>query len=185
MPELIPEPKANWYVVSGGPSCGKSTTVELLRQRGYRVTQEHARAILDEEMAKGRTLEQVRGEGECFQNEILIRQLDQESELAQHETIFFDRGIPDGLAYERYLQLIPNPELTRAAQQAKYRTVFILDTLLLDQDSARIEDEAAQEAIHTSICQVYGELGFEVVPVAVMSAAERVEHILAHIATHN
>jgi len=31
-----------WYVITGGPSSGKTSMVDQLRQRGYRTTIEHA-----------------------------------------------------------------------------------------------------------------------------------------------
>lgn len=30
--------KTNWYVVTGGPSFRKTTTVNLLKERGYKTT---------------------------------------------------------------------------------------------------------------------------------------------------
>ncbi|HEX6846325.1 MAG TPA: hypothetical protein VF144_05080 [Chitinophagaceae bacterium] len=32
----------NWYVITGGPGCSKTTMVNLLRERGYDTTIEHA-----------------------------------------------------------------------------------------------------------------------------------------------
>ena len=37
----------NWYVIRGGPSSGKTTTVNLLKERGYITTFEHARHYLN------------------------------------------------------------------------------------------------------------------------------------------
>ena len=45
--------RERWYVVTGPPGCGKSTTVALLGQRGYRVRHEIARAYVDEEIGAG------------------------------------------------------------------------------------------------------------------------------------
>ena len=52
--------KTNWYVITGGPSFGKTTTVNLLKERGYITTIEHARHYLDTQRLKGRTVEEVR-----------------------------------------------------------------------------------------------------------------------------
>ena len=30
--------QGNWYVITGGPGSGKTTTVNLLRDRGYKTT---------------------------------------------------------------------------------------------------------------------------------------------------
>lgn len=170
-----------WYVITGGPSSGKTTTVELLRQRGYVISHEHASEIIAEELAKGRTLLEVRADGEWFQKEILRRQLDHENSLNPTETTFLDRGIPDGLGYERFLELTPNPELTAAAQATTYRRVFILDSLPVKLDWNRHEDAQTQQAIHDSIENVYRELGNDVVEVPVLSPEQRVEFILQRL----
>ena len=47
--------QTNWYVITGGPSSGKTTTVTLLKERGYITTMEHARHYLDTQRLKGKT----------------------------------------------------------------------------------------------------------------------------------
>ncbi|MBF9334791.1 AAA family ATPase [Microbacterium lacticum] len=44
--EPRPAQTTRWHVVTGGPSSGKTTTVNLLRGRGYTTTIEHARRDL-------------------------------------------------------------------------------------------------------------------------------------------
>lgn len=170
-----------WYAITGGPSSGKSTTVELLRQRGHQVSPEVARTILDEQVALGRTVAEVRAAGEEFQQRILARQVELEATFDTEAVIFLDRGIPDGLGYERFLRLEPNLAIAEAASHARYRRVFVLDTLHLHDDGSRIEDEADQQGIHDNIVAVYTELGHDLVTVPVMSPEQRVEFILAHL----
>lgn len=170
-----------WYAITGGPSSGKSTTVALLSQRGHRVSPEVARTILDEQVALGRTVAEIRAAGEEFQEMILARQIELESSFDPAELIFLDRGIPDGLGYERFLQLEPNRAITEAASNARYRRVFVLETLHLHDDGSRIEDEADQRGIHDNIVAVYTELGHDLVEVPVMSPEDRVEFILARL----
>lgn len=175
-----------WYVISGGPSSGKSTTIRLLAERGYGVVEEQARVIIAEQMALGRSLRDIRGDGEVFQVQILERQLAIESRLRVEDPtatvpVFFDRGVPDGLAYERFLNLVPNPDLASAAREARYRCVFVLDTLHLHDDGSRIEETIDQELIHDSIVATYRELGADIVSVPVASPEERVAFILSHV----
>jgi predicted ATPase len=174
-------PSPAWYAVSGAPSSGKTTTVRLLAARGYRTTEEQARAIITEEIAKGRTLEEVRGAGEWFQEVILERQLALEAQLPLDETVFLDRGTPDGLAYERFLKLQPNPALAAAAQRSPYRRVFLLEPLDFAADHGRIEDSETQANLHHAIRDTYVELGFDVVDVPVLAPEERVDFILARL----
>lgn len=175
-----------WFVISGGPSSGKSTTISALAKRGYRVVEEQARAIIAEQMALGRALSDIRGEGEAFQVEILKRQLAIEASLrseaaAAPAPVFFDRGVPDGLAYERFLKLRPNPDLTVASRAVRYRRVFVLDTLHLHDDGSRIEDVSDQELIHDTIVATYAELDADIVRVPVAPPDERVDFILSRL----
>ena len=174
-------PSPAWFAVSGAPSSGKTTTVRLLAARGYRTTEEQARAIITEEIANGRTLEEVRGAGEWFQAVILERQLALEAQLPLDETVFLDRGTPDGLAYERFLKLQPNPALAAAAQRSPYRRVFVLEPLDFAADHGRIEDSETQTNLHHAIRDTYLELGFDVVDVPVLASVERVDFILERL----
>ncbi|WP_411275499.1 hypothetical protein [Daejeonella sp.] len=51
--------KTNWYVITGGLSSGKITTVNLHKERGYITTFEPARHSLDTQHLKGKTTEDV------------------------------------------------------------------------------------------------------------------------------
>lgn len=171
----------SWYVISGGPSSGKSTTIEILRQRGYTVTDEQARAIIEEEMALGRTLEEIRGDAHEFQRQILLRQQAIEQQLDPADVVFLDRGIPDGLAYSHFLGLEDDALLHAASEQAGYRRVFILDLLDLHDDGSRIEDDAAQQQLQNYLDATYQALQFDVVHVPVLAPEARVDFILERL----
>lgn len=155
----------NWIVITGGPSAGKSTTIRLLEEAGYTVVPEQAREIIAEQMQLGRSLDEIRGDGDAFQRMILQRQLEQEARFAPDQLVFFDRSVIDGFAYERFLHLTPNPHLERAARAARYRAVFLLETLHLHDDGSRIENDEEQRAITQALSDTYRELGFD--PIAI------------------
>src|SRR5678815_4588962 len=91
--------KTNWYVITGGPCSGKTTTVNLLHSRGYKITIEHARHYLDTQRISGRTVEEVRKNQREFQLGLLEMQIEQENSITPDDLIFLDRAIPDSLAY--------------------------------------------------------------------------------------
>src|SRR6187402_3780228 len=74
--------QTNWYVITGGPSSGKTTTVTLLKERGYITTMEHARHFLDTQRLKGRTIQEVRENQREFQLGVLDMQIEQENEIS-------------------------------------------------------------------------------------------------------
>ncbi len=170
-----------WYVLTGGPSSGKTTTIELLRARGFKVVPEHAREYIDEQIEAGRTLEDIRSHNEEFQRQIIKRQIAHEESLNPHEQVFLDRAIPDSLAYFRFLGLEPDRFLLDAIRSSAYKRVFILDLLPLEKDEARTEDVEDQIRIHKELIRVYEELNCHVEIVPVLPAEERVEYILARL----
>ncbi|WP_203338055.1 AAA family ATPase [Nocardioides limicola] len=172
----------NWYVITGGPSSGKTTTVNLLRERGYQTTIEHARHYIDLQRIAGRTTEQVRARQLEFQQGVLAMQLEQEAALDPDAVVFLDRAVPDSLAYYRFLGLAPDDRLIKAVNHARYRMTFVLDLLPLAPDYARTEDAADQQRIHDLLTEVYAALPSPLVRVPVMPAAERVQFILGHLA---
>ena len=171
----------NWYVITGGPSSGKTTTVSLLKERGYKTTIEHARHYIDTQLVTGKTVEEIRSNQIAFQQGVLEMQIAQERELSPTDTVFLDRALPDALAYYRFLGLREDEKLRNALQGASYKKVFILDPLPLTNDYARTEDEVAQKKIHQLLTEVYESFSFPVVHVPVLPPDERVDFILANL----
>ena len=173
--------KTNWYVITGGPSSGKTTTVNLLKERGYITTLENARHFLDTQRLKGRTIEEVRKNQREFQLGVLKMQIKQENEISPNVQVFLDRAIPDALAYYRFLNLTEDARLTEALRNISYKKIFIMDPVPLKNDYARNENAEAQKKIHELITEVYESLPFPVVHVPVLPPEERVDFILKNL----
>jgi predicted ATPase len=177
--DLKPSRITNWYVITGGPSSGKTTTVDLLRARGYNTTIEHARHYLDTQRLEGRTVAEIRSKQVEFQLGVLEMQIEQEASIAREDVVFLDRAVPDALAYYRFLNLPVDPKLTDALATVNYMKVFILDPLPLVNDYARLESQADQTTIQQLITEVYESLPFPTIHVPVLPPEERVDWILA------
>lgn len=177
----IKKVETNWHVITGGPSTGKTTIINLLSQRGYKTTIEHARHYIDTMKEEGRTVEEIRSNKRKFQVGILNMQIKQEAELSAEDTVFLDRAIPDAMAYYQFLKLEYDKLLLNAMEHVSYKNIFILDRLPLIKDYARTEDEQAQKTIHNLIIDVYESLGFPVIFVPVLSPNERVDFILKNL----
>ena len=171
----------NWYVITGGPSSGKSTVIQQLKDLGYATTREMARHYIDLQRINGRSIDEVRANQRQFQHKILNLQIDLERRLDPQEMIFLDRGLPDELAYYEYFNLPPDEKLVEYLKTATYKKIFIMDLLPLDKDYARIEDTQAQKALHQLIIESYQARNEPIVMVPVLPPKERVAFIVANL----
>lgn len=171
--------ETNWCVITGGPSSGKTTTVNILRKRDYATTIEHARHYLDTQRVTGRTVEEIRANQLAFQRGILDMQIEEENALDPKAPVFLDRALPDALAYCRFLGLEPDADYLSLIRPRVYRAVFVLDLLPLAPDYARTEDRAAQIEIHRLLTEVYTELNYRTQAVPPLPPEDRVNFILA------
>jgi predicted ATPase len=172
------------YVITGGPSCGKTTAIDLLQARGFHVCREEARHYIDTQRITGESVAEIKRNQVAFQHTVLALQVDAERALPSNEAVFLDRAIPDAAAYYRFLGMPEDDDLRDAMAFAAYETVFILDLLPLTKDYARTEDEQAQKEIHRLIGEVYGALPFPVIRVPVLPPQERVAFIVEHAEEH-
>ena len=90
--------QTNWHVITGGPSCGKTTLVNLLAEKGFRTVEEGARLYMEQEVASGRTIKGLRADIAALQCGIKDMQLEIERRLPAGDFAILERGLPDCLA---------------------------------------------------------------------------------------
>ena len=91
--------QSQWIIITGSTSSGKSTLIEELAKQGHKTVPEMARVVIDEKIAQGESINEIRSDEGLFQKEVFERKLKLEKKLPREERLFFDRGIPDSLAY--------------------------------------------------------------------------------------
>lgn len=169
-----------WYVITGAPCSGKTTVTRNLIERGFDVVPEVARTYIDDSIAKGISVDELRSDELKFQNEVLDQKIELEETLPKTLT-FFDRGIPDSYAYLKFLG-ISDPDILQKSLKGQYVKVFLLDPCVYKQDYARTESAEDQEVLHNLLHEAYEKSGATIVSVPVFSTKEaRVDFILNNL----
>lgn len=167
----------NWHVITGAPSSGKTTLINRLAQLGYHTSPEVARQCISEYLAKNHTLEDIHQDQ--LQANILSIMKDREQHLQPQELIFFDRGLPDSIAYFRYHHL--DEKLTKNIPAHWYKKVFFCEGLPVIHDAIREEDDRSARKIGQYIYEAYSNLGYDLINLPPVSVDERLQIILSHL----
>lgn len=172
----------NWYVISGGPSSGKTTLVNELAARGYKIIPEAARFLIERKIKEGKSVKDIQNTNE-FQKEVLGLQMQNEKNAPKNGIVFFDRAIPDGLAYCKF-QKLDVPEYANLNLRARYKKVFFCEQLSLYKDNVRIENDEAARELSRLIRQTYQDLDYEIINLpATPTPDNRVKIVLSEIKT--
>ena len=169
--------QTNWHVITGAPCCGKTTLINQFAGKGFQTLPEVGREYIEREIAKGRTLEEIRASNITFARVIKDLQLEIEQGLPPVDVIFLDRAFPDSLTFFRLAGLNPN-EILPDCFHHRYASVFVLDRFPVQKDCARIEDDVTADLLDEGLACDYSALGYNVVRVPVLPAEERFEFVL-------
>lgn len=156
-------------VLTGTASCGKTSVIESLKEKGFSVIEETATEVLREFPDLSDKEKQIK---------IFEKQLQKES-TAKGEIVFLDRSAIDCLTYARFF-VNPFPsEVNKSSINNDYHAIFILDKLPFVQNDVRLEsgDEQA-ELIHKELILEYKKMNHSPISVPVMEIEDRVKFIL-------
>ena len=170
-------------IITGGPGTGKSTIIDLLEQKGYPCHREVSRAVIKEQLEKGSDLlpwSDLPG----FSNTVFEGQTSQYHSAIEGAINFFDRGLPDVIAYLRK-DLLPTEALDDLVHHYPYHhEIFITPPWeeIYQTDEERREDFKTMQAIHNSLVETYEQFGYTVVEIPKLQSHERVNFILNRLA---
>jgi len=195
------------YIISGGPGTGKTSVINELEKRGFKILKEAARELSKtDKRFIGKSVLEVNKKD--FQDAIFEFQIKQIKEIEtrkkerennkfnkinnkreddkenKNEIVFSDRGIGDTLVYYKINNLkIPKEKLEKT-KKIRYKKIFILDFLdFYEHDELRKESKEEQEKIHSKIIKMYENLGYKnkIVIVPFMSIEERADFVLNNL----
>jgi len=168
-----------WFVITGGPSTGKTTLIESFKNDGYNTIPEAARIVIDDALERGISPKELRADEKKFQEDVVRKKLDIESSLKTDEITFFDRGMHDTLAYMHYYNYEIADWILEIHKNAHYKKVFLLSPLdKYVQDYARTEGEDFKLRINDLLENVYTEAGMKPIIVPALNVLERKKFIL-------
>jgi predicted ATPase len=179
-PDLLTTPFAietNWHVITGAPSCGKTTLIDLFAKNGFKTAPEGARIYIEHQVAAGRTIDEIRADMPALQRGIKDMQLVIERGLPPEDCIFLDRTVHDSLAWYRIFDLDPNECLGQCFRH-RYASVFILDQLPLSLDGFRFNDEGIADFLDQWHVRDYIALGYQIERVPVLPPGERLNFVI-------
>ena len=163
------------YIITGGPGAGKTTLLEALTRAGHACSEEVSRQLIIEEVGKASDCLPWK-DLPCFAGRVLTGMMHAYDEAAGHLT-FFDRGIPDIIAYLEAAALPVTAQYYQAIDAHPYaRTVFLLPPWeeIYVQDTERWQTFAEAVLLHRHIRTAYEEAGYHLVEVPKASPEERV-----------
>lgn len=173
---------ADWHIITGGPSTGKTTLQMELAKLGYETVEEAARLEIDDAIAKGLTAEERREDEKRFQDDVVQRRVELEAAVPRQKTVFLDRGMQDSLAYYRYYNFPIEDWIMNLVDQTRYGLVFLMEPLgFYKKDYARTEVLEFNDYITELLFEAYKEYGMKPVRVPAVSVEERLKIVLEHL----
>ncbi len=175
-------------VITGGPSTGKTSVIQSLEEKGYLCLHEVIRSM---------TLEKKKEEGHSafksnpivsvsdpleFNQRILNARVAQYTSFEQgtKEMVFFDRGIPDVLAYMTCFDQKYSTLFEKACTDHKYDLVFSMppwkEIHISDNERFETYDESLQ--INDCLLKTYRHFGYDMHIVPKDNVPKRVDFIL-------
>lgn len=180
--------KTKRIVITGGPATGKTAIVDKLKVLGYSCYEEVIRKLTAEAQESGDIVEQHSNpialvtDALEFNQKLINLRLDDYKE-ANEKLNFYDRGMPDVLAYMSYFdQEIPS-HFEEVCKNHIYDTVFILPPWkkIFGTDSERFENFKQAKAIFSSLKKTYELFGYQCIEVPKASIEKRTRFILTSI----
>ncbi|AMJ65288.1 AAA family ATPase [Hymenobacter sp. PAMC 26628] len=170
------------YIISGGPGAGKTTLLGALRAAGFAGADEVSRQLIQEQVALGSSRVPWRDLAGFAELALARMVADYEAAVQRGGVTFFDRGLPDIVAYLEVAGL-PVPAACYAAVDAHpYQPLVFLAPPWAEiyvNDAERWQTFAEATALHGVLRRIYQRLGFAVLELPKTPVAARVAFVRA------
>ncbi|MBC7525859.1 MAG: ATP-binding protein [Flavobacterium sp.] len=165
----------------GGPGTGKTTILKKLISLGYCCYPEISREVTQQ--AKNNGVDQLFLEKPLLFSELLLEgrvKQYQNALLEPHQTVFIDRGIPDVLAYMKYIGDNYPSSFEKMCHEYKYSKIFVLPPWeeIYVSDDERYENYDEAKIIYSHLIETYQKYGYQLIEVPKDAVEARVDFIL-------
>jgi predicted ATPase len=174
-----------FYVITGGPGSGKTTVLAELALRGHSCIPEDARAVIQEQIVSGGNAVPWL-EASSFADLLMERSIaTYRAQAAKNlqAPVYFDRGVGDAFTCAGLVGHTLSTHLQEQASACRYRNPIFLAPYwpaIYTTDAERRQTIEEAERTEHAIVHTYKDLGYEIVRLPLVSAAERADFILHH-----
>lgn len=171
----------NSIVISGGPGSGKTTLLDALKEEGFNCSDEISRQLIQEQVAL---------QTDClpwkdlaaFADLALERMIFAfEKAALSNQNTFFDRGIPDIIAYLKVGGLKVSDRQQNALETYSYhQNVFMAppwESIYVN-DAERWQTFEEASKLYHALAETYLSTGYKIIELPLCTVEKRVEFIL-------
>ena len=168
-------------VITGGPGTGKTSIIESLEKMNFNVFNESSREVTKK--YKNNNSEQYFLSNPIEFSNILMNKRKKQFEEGsknKNDYFFYDRGIPDVLAYLNFKKIEYKSSMMKEILKFNYDTIFIAEPweAIYANDSERYETYNELLEIDFHIKKIYKQLGYNIIFLPKKSVKDRVTFIL-------
>jgi len=173
------------YVLTGGFCVGKTTTINLLKEQGYRVMEETSKKLIENYYSEHRKYPWNNSNKYEFLDLAFNKQLEGEKLLKGDNPIFFDRCIIDRLAFYEFENLVSPLNFRKVPKSIeKYEKIFFIEKL--PEENYKIETHRPHSnkdslRFEKILLETYKSYGYKLIRVPALSPEERIKFIISQI----